>query len=393
MLRAKWFGSQGEVLHTPSEAALKNAGANSGAVQRALEPFSVLSALPFTVLAIDREYRIRYVNGSGEQFFSRAATSLTGLSLKGFFPVDSALLALITQVLSEGASVVEYDVTLNDPKSRQRNLAITVSPVTEDLELVVVTLHEQSIARRIRSQMVHRNTARSITGLAALMAHEVKNPLSGIRGAAQLLETTLDSQEDIALTRMICEETDRICHLVDRMDFFSGGSPSRSAVNIHLILERVCRIAEVGFGRHVRFIERYDPSLPPVYGNPDQLLQVFLNLVKNACEAMSSQNAEIRLGTSYQHGFRLALPGGTHRVQLPLMVSVADNGPGIPEDLAAHLFDPFVTSRIDGSGLGLALVAKVIGDHGGSVEFDTGDRGTEFRVRLPMCPEPDQGAK
>ena len=358
-----------------------------------LSPFPVLSALPFAVLVIDSEYQIRYVNGSGEQFFSRAATGLIGLSLSSFFSSDSTLYTLISQALSEGVSVVEYDVTLNYPKRRQRNLAITVAPMTEEMETVVVTLHEQSIARRIRSQMVHRNTARSVTGLAALMAHEVKNPLSGIRGAAQLLETSLDDAEDIALTRMICEETDRICHLVDRMDVFSSGSPARSAVNIHLILERVCRIAEVGFGRHVHFIERYDPSLPPVYGNSDQLLQVFLNLIKNACEAMSSGDSEIQLGTSYQHGFRLALPGGTHRVQLPLMVTVTDNGPGIPEDLAAHLFDPFVTSRIDGSGLGLALVAKVVGDHGGSVEFDTGGRGTEFRVRLPMYSEHEHRAK
>ncbi|CAN0557498.1 unnamed protein product, partial [Laminaria digitata] len=147
------------------------------------------------------------------------------------------------------------------------------------------------------------------------------------------------------------------------------------------------RVAQAGFGRHVEFVENYDPSLPPVYGNADQLIQVFLNIVKNACEAVPHTGGKITITSGYQHGIRLALPGGNSRVQLPLIVSIRDNGPGIPDDVSAHLFDPFVTSKSDGSGLGLALVAKVMGDHGGIVEFDSSDAGTEFRLRLPMHSE------
>ena len=250
--------------------------------------------------------------------------------------------------------------------------------------LTVVSLHEQSIARRINNQMAHRNAARSVTGLAELLAHEVKNPLSGIRGAAQLLEVALDDPEDRGLTRLICEETDRICDLVDRMGLFADDEINRSAVNIHLVLERVRRVAQAGFGRHVEFVEQYDPSLPAVYGNADQLIQVFLNIVKNACEAVPQTGGRITITTGFQHGIRLALPGGNSRVQLPLIVTVQDNGRGIPADVTANLFDPFVTSKSDGTGLGLALVAKVMGDHGGIVEFDSSDQGTEFRLRLPM---------
>ncbi|MCG8695358.1 MAG: ATP-binding protein, partial [Minwuiales bacterium] len=219
---------------------------------------------------------------------------------------------------------------------------------------------------------------------AAMLAHEVKNPLSGIRGAAQLLEQNAPA-EDRPLTHLIRDEADRICALVDRMEVFSDGGPvDRKPINIHLVLDRVRQLAQAGFGRHVRFIEHYDPSLPPVHGNRDQLVQVFLNLVKNAAEAAPESGGEIRLSTAYRHGVRLAIPGSKDRVRLALEVSVADNGPGVPEDLRPYLFDPFVTTRAGGTGLGLALVAKIIGDHGGIVEADNARRGAVFRAHLPV---------
>lgn len=358
----------------------------SGANEKSqsFDPVSVLSALPFAVLAVDPDTRIHFMNGAAEQFFEQGASGLTGRRLDEILPAHSPLFSLIAQATGGQTSVAEYDVSLTFPTDRARNVAITAAPLGDGSSLTVVSLHEQSIARRINSQIAHRSAARSVTGLAALLAHEVKNPLSGIRGAAQLLETTVSEEDDLGLTRLICEETDRICDLVDRMGLFSDAEINRSAVNIHLVLERVRRVAQAGFGRHVEFIEEYDPSLPPVYGNADQLIQVFLNIVKNACEAVPRSGGKITIRTAYQHGIRLALPGGTSRVQLPLIVSVTDNGGGIPDDVASNLFDPFVTSKSDGSGLGLALVAKVVGDHGGIVEFDTGENGTEFRLRLPM---------
>src|SRR3546814_703438 len=140
--------------------------------------------------------------------------------------------------------------------------------------------------------------------------------------------------------------------------------------------------------RHVRFVEQYDPSLPPVLGDRDQLVQVFLNLIKNAAEAVPEDHGEIVISTAYRHGVRLAVRSTGERVGLPLMVVVQDNGSGIPEDLGQHLFDPFVTTKPGGHGLGLALVAKIVDEHGGVIEFESEPRRTVFRVMLPMCAAP-----
>jgi two-component system nitrogen regulation sensor histidine kinase GlnL len=236
-------------------------------------------------------------------------------------------------------------------------------------------------------QLVHRNAARSVTAMSAVLAHEVKNPLSGIRGAAQLLEQSVP-ETDRELTRLICDEADRVCALVDRMGMIGDSAPlNRTPVNIHEVLHKVRLSAEAGFASHVRITEVYDPSLPPVLGNADELVQVFLNLVKNAAEAVPAKGGEIVLSTAFQLGLRMSNRGNGRNgraIQLPLVVSVQDNGSGIPEDVAPHLFDPFVTTKANGTGLGLALVAKVVDAHGGVIEFDSQPRRTVFRVMLPI---------
>jgi two-component system nitrogen regulation sensor histidine kinase GlnL len=217
-----------------------------------------------------------------------------------------------------------------------------------------------------------------------MLAHEIKNPLSGIRGAAQLLEAEA-SDSDRALTQLICEETDRIVKLVDRMETFSDERPvSRESVNIHAVIDHVKKVSQAGFARHIRFIENYDPSLPPVLGNRDQLVQVFLNLVKNAAEAIgeTADQGEIELSTAFRPGVRLKTSESEPPISLPLEFCVRDNGPGISTEVLPHLFDPFITTKTTGTGLGLALVAKIIGDHGGIIECESHLRRTTFKVLI-----------
>jgi two-component system, NtrC family, nitrogen regulation sensor histidine kinase GlnL len=349
-----------------------------------LDASAVLAALANPVIVIDRDGFIRMVNPAAEQFFGTGAPALNGAALATLLAPHSPLLAMIDTVRRVGNTMSEYDVPLEGPRFGTRIVTIQATPLGDAADQLVLSLHERSMVDKLDRQLTHRNAARSITAMAAMLAHEVKNPLSGIRGAAQLLEQDAD-EGGRQLTRLICDETDRIVALVDRMEAFASDRPiAHEAINIHEVLERVRKVAQSGFARHVNFVEEYDPSLPPVHGNHDQLIQVFLNLVKNAAEAVASSGGEIILTTGYRHGLRLAGPAGEARRHLPLMVAVTDNGPGIPEDLRSHLFDPFVTTKRNGTGLGLALVAKVIGDHGGVIEFDSQPRRTVFRVYLPV---------
>jgi len=348
---------------------------------------AILNALPDPVLIVGEGGALEFANLAAENFFATSAEQLCSKRLFEVVPAHSPLVSLIEQVHNTGHSVFEYGVTIATPRIGDRFVTIQVSPVPEMSECVVVTIRERSIADKIDHQLIHRGAARSVTGMAAVLAHEIKNPLSGIRGAAQLLEQNAESN-DRKLTELICDETDRICALVDRMEVFSEKRGiERGPVNIHRVLEHVRRLAESGFARSVRFVENYDPSLPPVHGNRDQLIQVFLNLVKNAAEAVPKKGGEIVLSTAYQHGMRLAMAGSAARMEVPLMVSIQDNGEGIPEDLRSCLFDPFVTTKAGGTGLGLALVAKIINDHSGVIEFESQPRRTVFRVRLPMFAE------
>jgi two-component system nitrogen regulation sensor histidine kinase GlnL len=283
--------------------------------------------------------------------------------------------------------VNEYGVDLGSVKDTNHTLVdVYGGPVAEADGKILVMLQQRTMAHMIERQLTHRGAARSVSGLAGVLAHEIKNPLSGIRGAAQLLESSL-GEEDRQLTKLICDESDRICNLVDRMEVFGDERPlEREAVNIHDVLDHVKKIAEAGFASNINLVENYDPSLPSISGSRDKLIQTFLNLVKNAAEAIGAErrDGQITLSTAFRPGVRLSSPGSAARVSLPLQIEIEDNGPGIPADLKPHLFEPFVTTKTSGSGLGLALVAKFIGDHGGSIECDSKSHGAIFRVLMPM---------
>jgi len=354
-----------------------------------LDPLEVqaLNVLPMPVLVVGEHRSLLYANAAAEDLFQSSAVVLKRQRIDDILSFASPVLALVEEVQRRGASVTEYRLDLGSPRlAGERIVDVFASPLPSQGDAVVLMLQERTIAEKMDRQLTHRGAARSITALGAMLAHEIKNPLSGIRGAAQLLEASVPDADRL-LTQLICDETDRIVKLVERVELFGDERPAeRDAVNVHDVLDHVKRLAQSGFARHIRFNEVYDPSLPPVAGNRDQLVQVLLNLVKNASEAIGEAaiDGEITLTTAYRPGIRMQHAGSPGRIALPLEIGIRDNGAGVPSDLLPHLFDPFVTTKAQGSGLGLALVAKVIGDHGGIVECESVPRRTTFRILLPL---------
>jgi two-component system nitrogen regulation sensor histidine kinase GlnL len=366
-------------------------GAGGATPRRHIEHDLLLGALPHPILVLGEDDRVLYANAAAEAFFSLSHGMLKRQTLPDIIAPTSPLGALVAQVRHTGATVNEYAIEVGLPRSNAHKLVDVFAGAMPELPgLMLLMLQQRSMAQMIERQLTHRAAARSVSGLASVLAHEIKNPLSGIRGAAQLLEPGLP-EEDRPLAQLICAETDRIRNLVDRMEVFGDERPLAVVpVNIHQVLDHVKRLAETGFLGDARIGIEYDPSLPPVPGNRDKLIQAFLNLVKNAAEAIaegrekSRETGRIVLRTAFRPGMRMGLPGSGIRVRLPLMIEVEDNGPGVPDALKPHLFDPFVTTKRTGTGLGLALVAKIIGDHGGVIECESVPKHTVFRVLLPL---------
>ena len=298
-------------------------GADASATQ-------LLNALPHPLLSVAGDGSIRDANPAAELFFAMSRKALRRINFQELLPFGSPLVSAIDQVRQRRAPINEYRVDLGTPKiGIERFVDIHIAPLPNVRDGVVIMLQERTIADKMDRQLTHRGAAPRMPDSGFLISCASMAPMAESDRAAQLLETAV-GDEDRALCRLICDETDRIVNLVERMEAFSDGRPvERSAVNIHEILEHVRRIAQAGFARRIRFVENYDPSLPHVLANRDQLVQVFLNLVKNAAEAIGDDavDGEIELTTAFRPGVRIRTPGRHSHVSLPLEFCVRDNGP------------------------------------------------------------------
>ncbi|MEM9761078.1 MAG: ATP-binding protein [Pseudomonadota bacterium] len=351
-----------------------------------LDEGALWNALPNPALVISAEGEIIAVNATAEHFFAASERQLKGARLADYAGSGSRVMALVDQAARDGISMADYDVELSWPEAPTRLVDLSVAQIGagDGTRPLLLMLQPRSIADSMDRSLTHRDAARSMTGMAAMLAHEVKNPLAGISGAAQLLEMNL-GERDRELTDLIRAEADRISNLLEQVEEFGAIGPRRSVpVNIHDVLDRAVKSAKAGFARHARFIEEYDPSLPPVMGDPDQLIQIFINLLKNAGEATPEVGGLVTVRTGYRAGIKVVGPSGK-RASLPLQVTIADNGSGVPDEMKRHIFEPFVTSKSSGSGLGLAFVSKAVSDHGGVISCESEPGWTRMKLRLPIA--------
>ncbi len=340
------------------------------------------SGLPIPALMVDRQNIIRDVNPSAEGFFNLSAKAMRDQPLWDKVMVAAPLDDAMERARRDSTSLFVNDVDVSGGERAPMlcNVQMAAMPDLDDHLLILIQPKESG--HRI-SRASTSTAAKSAIGMAEMLAHEIKNPLAGITGAAQLLSMNL-SNGDLEMTDLIVSESRRIVKLLDQVEQFGRlRPPQMEPVNLHDVLERARQSAAVGFGAHMKFEERYDPSLPLTIGDADQLVQVFLNLVKNASEAQK-RTGTITLHTYYEQSLRVQLPDGT-RQTLPLQVEVIDDGPGLPQELASMIFEPFVSGRENGTGLGLALVSKIIADHGGWVSVDSVPGRTAFRISMPMA--------
>ncbi|MGH1459681.1 MAG: two-component system sensor histidine kinase NtrB [Paracoccaceae bacterium] len=346
---------------------------------------AIWASLPVPALLVDQDDKIIDINPAAEGFLNTSAKSIHGEPLWDRLAIDAQIEQAFSRARQHSAPLFVNDVDVGTGERAPLHCNLQIAPLNDADGVMMFLISPRELAGRMTQNHSVKSAAKSAIGMAEMLAHEIKNPLAGITGAAQLLSMGL-SKEDQELTDLIVEETRRIVGLLEQVEQFGNLSkPRMKAVNVHDVLDRARRSALLGFGAHMKIAEDYDPSLPPASGDPDQLLQVVLNLLKNASEAADKKGGNIRLHTYYEHSFRLRRADGTG-VSLPLQIEVIDDGPGLPKEIAGDIFDPFVSGRENGTGLGLALVSKIISDHDGWISVDSIPGRTIFRISLPLAP-------
>ncbi len=345
----------------------------------------IWSSLPIPAILIDPQEKIGDLNPAAEGFLNNSAKWLTGQPIWDRLAVDAPLEESLSRARTNGTPLFVNDVDVGTGSRPPLVCNLQFAPMQGREGWMVMLISPRELAGRMTLNHSVKSAAKSAIGMAEMLAHEIKNPLAGIAGAAQLLSMNLPA-EDLELTDLIVAETRRIVKLLEQVEQFGNlSAPDRREVNIHDVLDRARRSALLGYGAHMRIQEDYDPSLPMAWGDPDQLLQVVLNLIKNASEAGDpKEGGTIRLHTYYEHSFRLRRADGGGQT-LPLQVEIIDDGPGLPPDIKGDIFDPFVSGKENGTGLGLALVSKIISDHDGWISVDSVPGRTVFRMSLPRA--------
>ncbi|MCV6586888.1 MAG: ATP-binding protein [Marinibacterium sp.] len=347
--------------------------------------YALWSSLPVPAFLVDEDDRIIDVNSAGEGFLNASAKTLRHQPVWDLLAVDAPLEEALGRARENGTPLFVNDVDVGAGHRAPLQCGLQIAPLTGRDGVMIMMITPRELAGRMTQSHSVKSAAQSAIGMAEMLAHEIKNPLAGITGAAQLLSMNIGG-EDLELTDLIVEESRRIVKLLEQVEQFGNlTQPDFKPVNLHDVLDRARRSALLGFGAHMKITEDYDPSLPMAYGDADQLLQVVLNLLKNAAEAAAKEGGTIRLHTFFEHSFRMRRADGSGQ-SLPLQIEIIDDGPGLPETIKGDIFDPFVSGKENGTGLGLALVSKIISEHDGWISVDSVPGQTTFRISLPRAP-------
>jgi len=348
---------------------------------------AIWAALPVPAFLLDPGDVISEVNPEAESFLNASARSLRGAPVFDRVMIDAPLDDAFRRVRTDRSSLSINDVDVGSGERKPQQCNVQLAPVMAMPGFVLLLLEPRELADRLGRAQNVKTAAKSAIGMAEMLAHEIKNPLAGITGAAQLLSMNLGG-EDREMTDLIVAEARRILTLIEQVEQFGNTRPPDvRAWNVHDLLERARKVATVGFAAHMTIRERYDPSLPSCFVDGDQMIQVFQNLMKNAAEA-GAEGGEIVLRTFYDMSLRLRRKDGV--AALPLQVEIIDDGPGLPPEIADDVFEPFVSGRENGTGLGLALVSKIISDQGGWISVDSVPGRTVFRISLPVAPKEER---
>ncbi|MBL1278474.1 MAG: nitrogen regulation protein NR(II) [Ectothiorhodospiraceae bacterium] len=350
----------------------------------------ILDNLTHAVLMFNGDLCLEYINPAGEMLFTVSAKRLIGLNASILLPADSHLLGAIEKGLASGHPFTEHEVHITLPGHREATVDCTITPLALASGDTSLLVELQQLDRQLRISREGQQQAQQETMrlLVRGLAHEIKNPLGGLRGAAQLLERELPNPELKEYTNIIIGEADRLRNLVNRL-LGPSTPPQKEPINIHQVLEHVRQLINAENGDDITIVSDYDPSIPEVLGDRDQLIQAILNIVGNAVQAIGvktvNPKGEIMLRTRARRQFTIAQT--CHR--LVCQVEIIDNGPGIPEDMMEKIFYPMVTSRADGTGLGLSIAQSLINQHGGLIQCESHPGLTRFNLLLPL----DQGKK
>lgn len=347
---------------------------------------SIWASLPVPAFVTDETDTIIEANPASEQFLNASAKSILGAPVLDRLAIDAPLEGAFSRVRNDHSALFINNVDVSGGNKAPIQCNIQIAPITGASGHILIIMEPRQLADRLGRSHSVKSSARSVIGMAEMLAHEIKNPLAGITGAAQLLSMNL-SAEDLELTDLIVAESRRIVTLLEQVEQFGNlRPPERKPVNVHDLLDRARKSASVGFAASMKITEEFDPSLPPTYVDGDQMLQVFLNLLKNATEANDKDPGHIRIRTFYDLSLRLRRKDGSGN-PLPLQVEIIDDGPGLPPEIAADIFEPFVSGRENGTGLGLALVSKIISEQEGWITVDSVPGRTVFRISLPIAPK------